>query len=212
VDSSGAAYKLKPNPCLSQISVRLTTTSTRLRHCLCRCYALLHSGAQSGSAPVLYGHVSDPWMLLNLTAPSGPPWPCPLCAPVRHTPPECGPNSHLLDDPLQTSLCLPPDDLRHLRTALTPQPHSHRNSPCLPLHRTVLRYSYDGTVQVHLRWVHIQRVHPLRHTPRYIGVTWAPSSARSGCTLVTDMLSGPCPVPLHLPTNLWSLLQPPIGP
>jgi hypothetical protein len=115
-------------------------------------------------------------------------------ASVRHAPLGHSPNSHLPDDPLWTSLRLPLDDLWHLWTALTLDLHSYRNSPCLPLHQIVLRYSYNGTVQVHLRWVHVQRVHLLRHIPWYapehldqpptsFGVTQAPSGARSGCTL-----------------------------
>jgi hypothetical protein len=113
---------------------------------------------------------------------------------VRHAPLGRSPDSHPPDDPLRTSLRSPLDDLRHLRTALTPNLHSYRNSSCLPLHRIMLCYSYGDTVQVHLRWVHDRRVHPLRHTPRYapahpdqsptsFGVTRAPSGARSGRTL-----------------------------
>jgi hypothetical protein len=116
------------------------------------------------------------------------------CASIQHAPLGRGPNSHLPDDSLQTLLRLPLDDLQHLWTALTHDCHSYRNSPCLPLHWTVLHYSYNGTVQVHLQWVHVQRAHRLRHTPRYtpehpdqsptsFRVTWAPSGARSGCTL-----------------------------
>jgi hypothetical protein len=41
------------------------------------------------------------------------------CASVRHAPLRCSPNSHLLDDTLQSSLCSLLNDLWHLRTALT---------------------------------------------------------------------------------------------
>jgi hypothetical protein len=116
------------------------------------------------------------------------------CASIWHAPLRCSLNSHLPDDSLWTLLRLPLDDLQPLQTTLTLDLHSYWNSPCLPLHQTVLCYSYSGTVQVHSRWVHIWRVHPLRHTPQYtpehtyqppmsFGVTQAPSGTRSGCIL-----------------------------
>jgi hypothetical protein len=41
------------------------------------------------------------------------------CASIQHAPLRRSPDSHLPDDLLQTSLCLPLDDLQQLRTALT---------------------------------------------------------------------------------------------
>jgi hypothetical protein len=104
-------------------------------------------------------------MLLNLGASPGPPWPCPATPPSSMHHSDVAPtHTFWMISSGPCSAC-PPDDLQHLRTALILNLHSYQNSLCLPLHQTVLRYSYNGMVQEHLRWVHVWRVHPLRHTP-----------------------------------------------
>jgi hypothetical protein len=83
-----------------------------------------------------------PWSSLRASSASSP------RASVRHAPLGRSPDSHLPDDPLRTSLRSPPDDLRHLRTALTLNliptgiPFaSLRTGPCSAT-ATMVRYRY----------------------------------------------------------------------